>query len=247
MLESSLSRRGDRRRRRAIPALLGRFLEDRPRTEVLWLVGIVALSTVLRIAWVVYAARKPVGLHDPGLYLLYGEQIAKGNGYSLLNGEPTAYYPAGYPAALGAVLWAVRQTPLPYDPPIIACLFNVVLGAGTVVLVYALGRRLFEARVGLIAAGLVAAFPNLVFHSAAYLSETLFNFLALAALAVLLLGARDPCQASLRRFAAFGLVLGLATLVRPISLLFLPAVAIGCLIAGPGGAEPSSRSCRRWP
>ena len=207
----------------------------RPRAELLALALIAALAAALRIGWVAYAARTPVDFHDPFFYFLYGQQISEGNGYRLLNGEPTAYYPAGYSAALGLVFWLVRHTPLPDDLPVAAGLFNAMLGTASVVLTHLIARRLFDVRVGLIAAGLVAVFPNLIFHTGAILSETLFIFLALSALAVVVLAPWEEGPPSGRRLAAFGLVLGASALVRPVSLLFLPVLAIVLRTRGAGG------------
>ena len=199
-----------------------------------WLGAIVILAAALRIVWVLSANREPVGIHDPLLYYLLGIQIAEGNGYRLLDGTPTAFYPVGYPAALGGVFALVRHTPIPDNLVLASGFFNVFLGVATVVLAYEVGRRLFSPSVGLLAALWLAVFPNLIYHTAAYLSETLFNFLMLAALLVLLAvdwRERPPTRA---RLALFGAILGLSALVRPISLLFLPLLFAVWLYAGFG-------------
>ena len=147
------------------------------------LLVIVAVGAGLRLAWVLFASRDPQGLVDPAFYRRYAEQLAAGDGYVLVNGEPTAYYPVGYPAALAALFTVVLRTPLPDDLALATGLFQLVLGVATIVLTYVVGRRLFDDRVGLIAAGIVAVFPNLIFHTAVPLTETLFIFLVMAALA----------------------------------------------------------------
>jgi hypothetical protein len=190
-----------------------------------WLLVVAATGAVLRIAWSIYAARQPVGLHDQGLYLLHASGIADGDGYGFPNGEPTAYYPVGYPGALAGVLWLARQLPFSDTPYVVATVFNIVLGTATVVLVFELARRLFDPVVGLVAAAVVAVWPNLVFHTATPLSETLFNALLVGAMVVL---CRRPWPArgpEPWRLAAFGLLLAFSALVRPISLLVLPLLA----------------------
>ena len=190
------------------------------------LLAIVGVGVVLRAAWVAYAARPPQTLIDPTFYSLYAEQIADGNGYRLPSGEPTAYYPIGYPAALGAVVWLVQLLPVPYDLPMVAGWFNLVAGMATVVAVFELARRLLDdTRVGLVAAALVALWPNLVLHTAAALSETFFNLLLVLALLVLL-GTPWPARPPWGRLVAFGVLLGASALVRPISLLVLPALLV---------------------
>ena len=201
--------------------------------ELRWLGAVLVLAAALRIAWVLYAAREPQGLHDPSFYYGYGQGIANGFGYALPDG-PTAYYPAGYPAALAAVYYLVGHTPIPDNLVLATGFFQVFLSVATVALVYYLGRRLFTPTVGLLAALWMALFPNLIFHTAAFLTETLFIFLVLAALAVLFSFRWQEERPGWARLLVFGVLLGLSALVRPISLLLLPLLPIAWLIAGFG-------------
>jgi 4-amino-4-deoxy-L-arabinose transferase-like glycosyltransferase len=198
-----------------------------------WLLAVLALAAVLRIVWVAYAAREPQGIHDPIFYLAYGDAISDGNGYALPDGH-TAYYPIGYPAALAAMFFVVKQTPLPDNLVLATGYFQVALGVTTVALAFDVGRRLFNPAVGLGAALLLALFPNLVFHTATFLTETLFNFLVMAALLVLLWRDWGEGPIGWPRLVAFGALVGAAALVRPISLLFLPLLPVVWLLAGLG-------------
>jgi 4-amino-4-deoxy-L-arabinose transferase-like glycosyltransferase len=197
------------------------------RRERWWLLGIVGVALVLRWAWALHAARDPVGLIDPTFYMIYGDQFAAGNGYTLPDGQPTAYYPVGYPAALGAVFWLGRHTFLPDDSPSLMAAFNIVLALATVVLVAELARRLFrDNRLGLVAAAVVALWPNLVFHSAVALTETLFNFLVVAGLVVLVAGRWADRRLGPWRLLAAGVLFGVSALVRPITFLLLPPLFV---------------------
>jgi 4-amino-4-deoxy-L-arabinose transferase-like glycosyltransferase len=211
-------------------------VSDRDR---LLLTGIVVVGVVLRVAWSVYAARPPEGLQDPALYTLYGDQIAAGRGYRLPDGAPTAYYPVGYPALLGAVFWLADHTPLPSWRPGLVAGLNVAMAAVSLVLVFEVARRAFDRRVALVGTGLLAIFPNLVFHTALPLTETVFNTLSLAA--VLVLVATDWRRRHVGALVAFGLLVGAAALVRPPSLAFLPAM----LVAGWWGARWGWREAGR--
>jgi 4-amino-4-deoxy-L-arabinose transferase-like glycosyltransferase len=213
---------------------VARLRDGWSRVELRWLAAILVLATALRVAWVLYVDRPPQGLHDPLFYFLYATQIADGNGYRLLDGSPTAYYPIGYPAALGAVYALVKHTPIPDNLVLASGFFNVFLGVATVALGYAVARRLFNTSVGLLSALWLAVFPNLIFHTGTFLSETLFNFLIMASLLVLLADDWRERPPSRARMLTFGAVLGLSALVRPISLLFLPIVAIVWWYAGFG-------------
>lgn len=172
--------------------------------------------------WVDYATREPQGLFDPVRYVGYARVIADGQGMiEPWSGHPTAYYPPGYPWFLGVITWLAR--PFTDDVWTVAALVQSVLGALTVVLGALVARRLAGPRAGLVAAALLAIYPNLVFHSGAVLGETLYNALFMGFLLVCL-GGRWPIDLTNRRVLAAGLLLGLAVMVRPISLAVVPVV-----------------------
>jgi hypothetical protein len=106
-----------------------------------------------------------------------------------------------------------------------AGLVQAVLGAATAGFAAIVGRRVVSPLTGIIAAFGVALYPNLVFHTAAMLSETLYNFFFLAFLAVLLVRPW-PSGLSARRVSAAAVLFGFAVLVRPISLAVLPVLLI---------------------
>ncbi len=199
-----------------------------------WLLVIVLVATALRLAWVLYAAREPRGFHDPTLYDVFAARIADGHGYTAANGEATTYYPVGYVGTLGAVVWLVGRTPIPENIPMTAALVNLVVGVGTVALTFEVGRRLVDNRVGVVAAAIVAVWPNLIFHTAVILTETLFIFLAMAAVLLLVALPASTSRIGWRRLAAFGVILALSALVRPISLTFLPVLLIVLVVARVG-------------
>ncbi|MGZ6640773.1 MAG: ArnT family glycosyltransferase [Solirubrobacteraceae bacterium] len=199
--------------------------------EARWLTGVMLLGFALRLTWAIIAVRQPIGLHDPFTYEFYGDQISRGHGYRQLDGQPTAYFPPGYPAALAATFWLVRHTPLPDDLPAAGAGLNIVLGLATIAIAYLLARRLFDVRVARVAAVIVAVYPNFVYHAAIMLSETLFTFLVIAALATLLWKPWPGGRPSRGRLAAFGVLIGLSALVRPVSLVLLPLVAVPMLAA----------------
>jgi 4-amino-4-deoxy-L-arabinose transferase-like glycosyltransferase len=92
----------------------------------------------------------------------------------------------------------------------------------TIGLVFVLGRRLVSPAVGLVAAGIWALWPNLVFHSGVVLTETLFLFL-LVLLLIVLLGDREAAAApGVARLVVAGGLFGLVLLVRPVSAVVAP-------------------------
>jgi 4-amino-4-deoxy-L-arabinose transferase-like glycosyltransferase len=189
------------------------------RPDALAGVAIVLLALAVRVTWAVYADRPPQGLNDPLMYDILAHQIAAGNGYTRLTGEPFAYYPVGFPGALGGVYWLLDHTPLPDQYVLAGKVMNAVLGAATTAFVFVLGRRLFGSVAALSAAFLHAVFPGQVFYIGTLLSEPLFTFLLMAGLTALFWERPRPDQTPWWRLAAGGLLLGAATLTRAITLL----------------------------
>jgi hypothetical protein len=198
---------------------------------------VLAVALGLRVAWALYAAREPTAFSDPLGYLYYGRQLAAGHGYrSVITHEPTAFYPIGFPLFVAGVAWVVAHTPLPDDLPNAVAVVHALLSTATVLLTWIVARRLFGGRVALVAAALMALWPGLILLVATAHLETVFVFLVMAALAVLL-GRRDEGPPSFRRVLVAGALLGLSALVRPFSLLFLPALFIGWGAGGRGWAR----------
>jgi 4-amino-4-deoxy-L-arabinose transferase-like glycosyltransferase len=206
------------------------------------LLVVLAVAFALRLAWVLATSEAPVFVEsgDAYSYLFYGRQIAEGGGYLHLDGSgnPTAYYPIGYPALLAAAFWVVLHTPIPDDLPLVAGLLHVVLGTGSVALLHVLVERTTGSRrTALVAAALLALWPNAIFHTSTVLLETAFTFLALVPLVVLATAPRDRAP-SWRRMATFGLALGVVAQVRPFVLPFLvlPALLVLVRRQGPSAA-----------
>jgi 4-amino-4-deoxy-L-arabinose transferase-like glycosyltransferase len=201
-----------------------------------WLVAVVTGGAVLRCAWAVWATRQPVGLHDPTFYLLYGDSLAAGDGYHLLDQGPTAYYPPGYPLSLAPFFWLLRVTPLPDDWQAgTASLLNVVWQVLLLVVVFRIGRRLTGSEAaGIAAAAVLALWPNLVFHTGVALTESLFLLLLAVALLLAVEGPWETRRFEPWRLAAIGGVLGAATLVRPVTVPVVPILLVALLVAGFG-------------
>lgn len=208
------------------------------------LVATLVIGALLRVVWAL-RMEPPAGLADPFFYLSLGDNLANGHGYSYLdvdaNGAlsgyvPTAYYPPGYPLFLGVVLWVGGLLPGDLSPFTVAVGANVVLSVVLIGLVFSLGRRLAGPRVGVIAAIVVAVWPNLVFHSGVVLTETLFLVLFVLMLLIALATPEVARQPGWRRVAAIGVLLGLVGLVRPVSFVVAPLFLVLWWSSGVGRA-----------
>ncbi|WP_437618357.1 glycosyltransferase family 39 protein [Sorangium sp. So ce1151] len=205
-------------RARAAPALRS----PRALTALAAVIGLVALAP----RWSFAVEEHPLRLYLVGDMALYLER-----GVALTERARTAwdtFTPPGYPALL-----AVLHAAAPGDLALVgAC--QAALGALTAALTALFAYRLDRSLAVAALAGLATAlyFP-LIFYTGFVLTETTFAFL-------LLLFAWLELRALERGRAALGLaaggVLGLAVLVRPSLLAFLPCVAF-CALRGAGRAR----------
>lgn len=105
-------------------------------------------------------------------------------------------------------------------------LVQVTVAVGLVYVTYRLGFVLFDRTTGLWAALLLGIDPLSIIYSSLVLTETLFAFLL--AWSVLLLW--HPNESRWQRGLASGLLLGVATLTRPVSLYLSIPLVIGYLL-----------------
>jgi hypothetical protein len=202
------------------------------------LVAIVVVGTALRFWWVAYAAR-PLGYPlggDPLGYILRAEDLAHGRGYvSFLTGRPTAFQPPGWPMFLAGWYWLANHTPLPNDQWNMAGALNILLAVASMLLLFAIARRLFDARIGLIATAVYALWPNLIYYTGTAALETFFIFLVLLAIWLLLhYGWPHAEKVPWFAFVLAGLATGEMLLVRPFGIAVLVAMLIAGIVAGRG-------------
>ncbi len=192
--------------------------------------GLVLIGLGLRLFWVFYTDTVPLG-GDPHWYYVVGINLARGFGFVAARnelwevpgpGEPTAFWPPGYPFALAAVfkLFGVGLTS--------AQVLNAVLSALTIPLVYALGTRIFSRGVGLAAAGLFAVFPNVIAGAPLLFPEPLFTLLFVAALYVLV--TFPPASHRWLPLIGFGALVGLAMLARGQGSVLIPVALVYWLV-----------------
>jgi 4-amino-4-deoxy-L-arabinose transferase-like glycosyltransferase len=113
-------------------------------------------------------------------------------------------------------------------------LLHAAMGTATVLFVFLIGRAALGRRLGLLAAAVVALFPNLVFNVPTYTLELAFIFWSTAALAVIATHDWSSGPPSTRRLLAFGTVLGLSVLTRPFSIPFVLGLALAMVVIRAG-------------
>lgn len=205
------------------------------------LAALTALGLVARLAWSHWTAATPPFLSDPEYYNATALSLARGHGFTVTfdgeqgfipGGDPTAFWPPGFPMLLAAAYGLFGETLA------VARTLNAIAGALTIVPIYFIGRRLFGPSAGLMGASLATLVPSLVFWTPVLFSETIFTFLFACALALLLYAIGPTYKLQPMQLVLAGLVIGLAVLVRGQALLLLPVAAGWAVLvgAGPGSA-----------
>ncbi len=201
---------------------LTRFVDTRPRAI---LIAILLCAMVIRLGfWVAVVGFGTTGGGDEPDYHNLAAAIASGRGM-ILHDELLAPRPPLYPIVL-AGLYAITG-----PNPDVGRAFQLVLGVGIVFLVFAIGRRLFSAKVGLLAAALAAVNPSLVYLSGLLMTENLYVILLLL-LVLLMVRHYRSRQPSVLKFAAGGILAGLCCLARPTALTFVVFIPAAALVFG---------------
>lgn len=187
-------------------------------TLVLAVVALVP-RLLVALAW----AREPVW--DGHYYHFGAERLAAGLGYSedvVRHGvtvwKPWTHYPVGYSWLL-SLAYRVFGSNITVAPVV-----NAILGTALVVVAHRLSRYVLSQNRARVAGSLVALHPGLIAYSAIVMTEP--------AAALFVLGAGWAALALRHRSSSvllIGVLVGVAALIRPVSLVILPAL----LFVGP--------------
>jgi len=203
---------------------------SRAPARTFWIVvGIVALAGLAgRLTYTaVVKADAPAG--GDGLYY-HSQALVLRDGHGFVDpirylGDgvetPTAGHPPLY--ALYLAGWTFLGVDTPYGHRLASCL----LGAGTILVVAALGRRLGGPSTGIAAAVLAAAYPLLWINDAMLLSESMAALMAAIALVAAYRYWDDPSSANA---LLLGGAYALATLSRAEAALLFPLVVLPLIL-----------------
>ena len=166
------------------------------------LLTLLLIAFVLRCA-VVVVRRDNLSI-DRDAYLAIAENLAAGNGFCSIVGQPTAFRPPLYPLLLAACL-SLGGT-------IAIAVVQIGLGTATVGLTWRLARNAdLPRKIAFVAGLFVAVDPLLLELTSQPMTETLFAFLATA----LLCSSTRPAGLRIERPVVSGVLMGLAALCRP--------------------------------
>jgi hypothetical protein len=204
--------------------LLERLGREPARPSDAWIVWVVAL--VARAAVVVWGAGRFPPAADGTYYQIIAARIAEGLGYTWLwpDGSVTyaAHYPVGYPALIGGSYALFGSS------AVVAMALNALVGSAAAPAAHALVSDRASRTGALVSGGLVALHPALVFYTPALMTEGFVAALLVIAAWLAALGNRRGA----RFVVPLGLVLGMATLVRPQTLLLAPLLGLGAVSGG---------------
>jgi 4-amino-4-deoxy-L-arabinose transferase-like glycosyltransferase len=196
-----------------------------PARAALW--AILALALALRVAACFWwqsrlGPQQRFEFGDSDAYWVLASHIAHGEPFEYGSADARIFRMPGYPILLAPLLWVFGD-----DMPVVyARLLSALLGTAAVTALYSVATSVYDRRVGLLAALAAACYPGAVAMSVVVLSEAPFCPLYLAQLAAWVKSWQLGEARSLVWAATSGVLGGLATLMRPDWLLFVPFVAV---------------------
>ena len=189
--------------------------------------GILVLALSVRVAAaIVWQSMLPVGTRfgfpDSESYWELGRSLARGGPYAFGVDGFRIFRMPGYPALLAPLFWVWDE------PPVLAArIESAFCGTAAVALAGVLAWQMAGRRAGLVAAAVAAVHPEAIALSILVLSEAGFTPLMLAQLAAWVAACRAGQTSAMWGWSlAGGIAGGLATLMRPSWLLFVPFVGV---------------------
>ena len=197
-----------------------------------WLIAIFVIALLVRI---IFVFSMPVKLWDETIYLNLGADLSKNlldysfsNGWSdFISSEGDDFY--GYPKA------GFRAPLLPYLISIfyilklgfLANFLIPLIGSLSVILVYNLGKEMFNKRVGLVSSLFFTFIPLHVFYSGRVLTDVLFTFFVLLTFISFWKGYEEDNK---KYKVLFGIFLALTLLSRYTTLWIMPIFLLYFLV-----------------
>ncbi len=154
---------------------------------------------------------------DASFYLIYGKKLAETGNYLSPQGYPTAFWPIGVPAMIAFFV------KLGLEPAISFQILNIILSALTLLVLYKIFSRLLSKEQLKYFLIIYVLYPNNLFSTQSVLTEIPFIFLVCLSL-LLFIKAEEINYKVL--MLIIGVIIGIATLIRANSILFVLIFAI---------------------
>ncbi|HUW23589.1 MAG TPA: tetratricopeptide repeat protein [bacterium] len=201
-----------------------KFFEEkwaRINKTVIWCIGIFLFVFLFRLFYFVELRKFPLSQYpvlDSKVYDTWAQEITTGDWLSKKRGvfysnPGYAYFLAGVYSVFGRNLNIV-------------IIIQFLFGALSCVLIYLIGKRVFNSTVGIIAGFIAGVYGFSIYIEGLLLTATLINFCNLFVLLCLLMAVEKK---RFRYWFGAGIFLGVSTLLRPNNLLFAPFVLIWIL------------------
>ncbi len=152
------------------PRLARGLLADRPAQLIL------GVSLLIRVGLVGVVSGLGLEIQDERHYYALADNLLNGRGFALEGGQLTSLRPPLYPAFIAGV-WSIAGD----QSLTVIRLAQVLLSLITGILVYDLGRLLFNQRVARWALAGATFYPSLIFADLLLLTEPLFTFFLVVA------------------------------------------------------------------
>lgn len=210
----------------------------RPDRSRLALAIVLSISVAVRLAAAFSVgdeARALPGTADEVSYHTLAVRVATGHGFTFGQnwwpltraGEPTAHWSYLYTLFLAGVYGLFGPHPL-----VARLIQAAIVGVVHPWLAFALARRLFDTRVGLVAAGLTGLYAYFIYYAATLMTEPFYISCILGGLYLAVrmtqseAGSASAPRAGIpyRRAITLGLTLGAAVLLRQVFLLLIPLI-----------------------
>ena len=202
-----------------------------PRAALVYAAGlVVALVTV----FVLFGHQSVIGSNfDPYLFGAMGRSLANGHGFSAGRfGNLLSRRGPLYPAIIGVIYWVFGERPR------LILTLHCLLFAGVCVLVYDIGRRVFNERTGLLAAAGCMLHPMLLRYLPTLHLETVLTFVFTVMIWTMVRFHERP---TVRRGIAIGAAAGVASLAKtvafPVPFFFAAGFVLAAWTARRRGEE----------
>ena len=201
--------------------------------------ALMVAAVLIRLVLVWFVRDMDLQITDERHYATLAHNLVAGNGFAWGPGAPTSIRPPLFPFFVAALWWLTST-----ESATLVRLAQIPLSLLSVAVVYLLGRRLFNPRVGLLAAAGLACYPSLLFSGVLVLTETLFTaLLLLTLLGCVALISRPSAWIALATSAALGAAALTRSVMAPFIVLLVAMSIIGLRASLPARLRVAAMLC----